>query len=63
MQQEILGFRAPFDEFSRQVIGTTATDLDQTTCQQMECTLGNAVTDSMVFARTQVGANIDFAIQ
>jgi 5'-nucleotidase len=53
----------PFEEFSREVVGQTATDLDQSTCQQMECTLGNAMTDAMEYYRRNVGANVDFALQ
>lgn len=62
LQKDILSWRQPFEAFSRVVIGQTAMDLDQSTCQQRECTLGNAVTDSMLYARRQLGASIDFAI-
>jgi len=62
LQDQILEWREPFDAFSREVVGQTTTDLDQTTCQQQECTLGNAVTDSMVYARTSIGATVDFGL-
>lgn len=63
IQQQVMDFRAPFDEFNREVIGQTETDLDQTTCQQQECSLGDAMTDAMVYYRNQNGGTIDFAIQ
>lgn len=37
LQDEVLGWRQPFDEFSKEVIGQSATDLEQSNCQQEEC--------------------------
>ena len=62
-QEEVIGWRAPFEEFNREIIGQTTTDLDQTTCQEQECTLGDAMTDAMVYYRNQNGGSIDLAIQ
>ncbi|KAL7416609.1 Metallo-dependent phosphatase-like protein [Mrakia frigida] len=62
LQADVLEWRKPFEEFSKVIIGQTATELDQSTCQTMECTLGNAVTDSMLYARTTLGADVDFAL-
>ena len=61
LQADIIEWRKPFEEFSKVVVGQTATALDQTSCQREECTLGDAVTDSMVYARTSIGAQVDFA--
>ena len=63
LQDQILEWREPFDAFSREVVGQTTTDLDQTPCLLQVCTLGNAVTDSMVYARTSIGATVDFGLQ
>ncbi|KAK9896117.1 5'-nucleotidase [Cystobasidium minutum MCA 4210] len=61
-QNQVMEWRQPFDEFNREVIGQTQTDLDQTTCQEQECTLGDAMTDAMVYYRNRNGGTVDFAL-
>lgn len=58
-QKQVTEWRKPFDEFGKVVIGRTATDLDQLLCRTQECTLGNAVTDSMLASRA---GQVDFAM-
>lgn len=36
-QNEVLEWRQPFEEFSKVIVGQTASELDQTTCQTKEC--------------------------
>ncbi|KAK3949865.1 5'-nucleotidase [Pseudoneurospora amorphoporcata] len=48
LQAQIDAWRVPFDEFSKQVIGTTNVVLDQSTCQFKECTMGNVLCDAML---------------
>lgn len=43
MQAAVMEWRAPFDEFAKEVVGTTDIVLDQTTCQTKECLLGNFI--------------------
>lgn len=62
LQGLIEGWRKPFEQFSKKVVGHTVTDLDQSACQTRECTLGNAVTDAMLYARIANGASIDGAV-
>jgi 2',3'-cyclic-nucleotide 2'-phosphodiesterase (5'-nucleotidase family) len=39
LQAQVEEWRVPFDEFGKQVIGSTNTVLDQDTCYQGECML------------------------
>jgi 2',3'-cyclic-nucleotide 2'-phosphodiesterase (5'-nucleotidase family) len=43
LDREVADWRKPFDEFSKQVVGQTSVELDQSTCQFQECTLGDVV--------------------
>jgi len=62
LEGKVTQWRVPFDELGKQIIGTAATPLDQSTCQANECTLGNAVADSMLWYRTSGGSKVDGAI-
>lgn len=48
LQAQIEEWRGPFEEFAAEVIGETTVELDQTTCQEKECTLGNVMADAML---------------
>jgi len=59
LQTQVREWAAPFLELSRQVVGKTNVLLDQSTCQQGECNIGDAVSDAVQWYR---GSNIDAAI-
>ena len=48
LQKQIDAWRVPFEEFSKQEIGTSNVILEQSTCQTMECTMGNFICDAML---------------
>ncbi|KAG8942131.1 hypothetical protein FRC03_003619 [Tulasnella sp. 419] len=62
LQEQIEQWRVPFDELGKQVIGTTNVNLDQTTCQQKECLLGNVIADAMLWYRAKAGSAVDGSI-
>ncbi|KAG5642779.1 hypothetical protein DXG03_002124 [Asterophora parasitica] len=62
LNKQIKDWRGPFEEFASVVLGTTEVELDQTTCQKKECTLGNVMCDAMLDARVSAGANVDACI-
>ncbi|KAJ4299300.1 hypothetical protein N0V90_004544 [Kalmusia sp. IMI 367209] len=62
LQAQIKAWRGPFEEFAAQVLGVSNVVLDQTTCQQKECLLGDFMADAMYEYRTSAGGNVDFAI-
>ncbi|KAJ4286178.1 hypothetical protein N0V88_008122 [Collariella sp. IMI 366227] len=47
LQGQIDAWRGPFDEFAKQEVGSSNSVLDQSTCQEKECLLGDFVTDAM----------------
>lgn len=57
LQDRILAWRKPFEEFASQVIGTTKNELDQTTCQKTDCLLGQAMVDAMLDYRRNLSKN------
>lgn len=48
LQAQIEEWRGPFEEYAAEVIGETTVELDQTTCQERECTLGNVMADAIL---------------
>lgn len=62
LQEEIEAWRIPFEEFAAEVLGTTEVELDQTTCQQQECLLGDFMADAMLAYRQNNTDNVDFAL-
>ncbi|KAG8952979.1 hypothetical protein FRC04_003431 [Tulasnella sp. 424] len=62
LQSQILEWRKKFDAIGSVVVGETSTSLDQTTCQQKECNLGDAITDAMIEYRLANGGHPDGAI-
>lgn len=59
LQAQIDEWRVPFEEFAAEVIGYSEVDLVQSTCQTVECTLGNVMTDAIVAYRSGVA---DFSL-
>ncbi|RYP05647.1 hypothetical protein DL764_003656 [Monosporascus ibericus] len=62
LQEQIEEWRGPFEEFAAEEIGTTNIELDQTTCQQQECTLGDLVSEALLQYRVDGGSDAVFAI-
>lgn len=52
LQGLVEGWREPFQEFSKKVIGQTINDLDQSTCQDVECSSLWPIFASLSPART-----------
>ncbi|RPB02586.1 5'-nucleotidase [Choiromyces venosus 120613-1] len=48
LQDQITKWRAPFEKFSREVVGRTEETLSLDPCLTEECTLGNLVSDAML---------------
>lgn len=62
LQAQIKAWRGPFEEFASEVLGKSSVELDQTTCQQQECTLGDFMADAMLSYRKNLTSDVDFAI-
>jgi 5'-nucleotidase len=62
LQEQIDEWRGPFEEFAAEVLGTSNVELDQTTCQQQECLLGDFMADAMLDFYKNNGIDVDFAI-
>ncbi|KAI0017823.1 5'-nucleotidase [Xylariomycetidae sp. FL0641] len=62
LESQIKAWEVPFEAFAAEQVGTTDVVLDQTTCQQRECTLGDVLTDAMLKYRQDAGSNASFAI-
>lgn len=62
LQAQIKAWRGPFEEFAAEVLGTSNVELDQTTCRQKECLLGDFMADAMLAYRKNNTADVDFAI-
>ena len=45
LQEQIEEWRGPFEEYAKEKIGETKVVLDQSTCQERECTLGDLVAE------------------
>ncbi|CAI6331949.1 unnamed protein product [Periconia digitata] len=62
LQAQIDEWRKPFAEFAAEVLGVSNVVLDQTTCQQQECLLGDFMADAMYSYRKSANDNVAFAI-
>ncbi|KXX81399.1 5'-nucleotidase [Madurella mycetomatis] len=61
LQEQIDEWRGPFEEYANQEIGYTNVLLDQTTCQQEECLLGDFVADAIFTYRLNGSSSPDTA--
>ncbi|KAI1264067.1 Metallo-dependent phosphatase [Xylariaceae sp. FL1019] len=52
LQEEIDAWRVPFEAYAEEKVGNTNVDLDQSTCQDKECTLGDVICDALLEYRT-----------
>ncbi|OAA51935.1 5'-nucleotidase precursor [Metarhizium rileyi] len=48
LQKNITAWRGPFEKYAAEVIGSTESVLDQTTCQKGDCLLGQVLADAML---------------
>jgi 2',3'-cyclic-nucleotide 2'-phosphodiesterase (5'-nucleotidase family) len=62
LQRQIKAWRGPFEKFAAEVIGKSEVELDQTTCQQKECLLGDFMADAMFDYRKAASPNVAFAL-
>ncbi|KAL1801522.1 hypothetical protein ACET3X_001864 [Alternaria dauci] len=62
LQEQVEEWRIPFEEFAAEVLGTSEVELDQTTCQQQECLLGDFMADAMLSYRKNNTDDVDFAL-
>jgi len=62
LQAEVNAWREPFDDYAKEVVGFITDVLDETKCQQSECTLGNYISDAILDYRLSLGAKVDGAI-
>ncbi|KAI1774444.1 Metallo-dependent phosphatase [Hypoxylon cercidicola] len=62
LQEQIDEWRVPFEAFAAQRVGTTNVVLDQSTCQEQECTLGDLVSDALLQYRIDGGSDVAFAL-
>ncbi|KAF2713778.1 Metallo-dependent phosphatase [Pleomassaria siparia CBS 279.74] len=62
LQEQIDEWRVPFETFAAEVVGQSKVELDQTTCQQKECLLGDFMADAMLSYRKNLTNNADFAL-
>ncbi|CAN9397087.1 unnamed protein product [Alternaria alternata] len=61
-QEQVEEWRIPFEEFAAEVLGTSEVELDQTTCQEQECLLGDFMADAMLAYRKNNTDDVDFAL-
>ncbi|KAF1993453.1 5`-nucleotidase protein-like protein [Amniculicola lignicola CBS 123094] len=62
LQEQIEAWRIPFEEFAAEVLGVSEVELDQTTCQEKECLLGDFMADAMLAYRLNSSDTADFAL-
>ncbi|TWU77640.1 hypothetical protein ED733_008049 [Metarhizium rileyi] len=48
LQKNITAWRGPFEKYAAEMIGSTESVLDQTTCQKGDCLLGQVLADAML---------------
>ncbi|KAI1125829.1 Metallo-dependent phosphatase-like protein [Nemania abortiva] len=62
LQAQVDAWRVPFEEFAAEEIGETSIVLDQSTCQEKECTLGDLISDAILQYRLDSGSAASFAL-
>lgn len=63
LQAQIEEWKEPFEAYSAEILGQSNVELDQTTCQQQECLLGDFMADAMLAYRRNLSAGAgDFAL-
>lgn len=62
LYSKIKSWRIPFEAFAAEIVGSTVSVLEQSTCQSRECTLGNLMADAMLAYRRANNPAVSFAI-
>jgi 2',3'-cyclic-nucleotide 2'-phosphodiesterase (5'-nucleotidase family) len=62
LQTQIETWAEPFEAFASEVLGESSVELDQTTCQDEECLLGDFMADAMLIYRQNQSDEVDFAL-
>ncbi|PSN75241.1 Metallo-dependent phosphatase [Corynespora cassiicola Philippines] len=62
LQEQIDDWRGPFEAFAAEVLGVSEVVLDQSTCQDEECLLGDFMADAMYQYRRNSSEDVAFAI-
>ncbi|KAI1637577.1 5'-nucleotidase [Biscogniauxia mediterranea] len=62
LQTQIDAWRVPFEAFAAEEVGESNIVLDQSTCQQQECTLGDLVADAILQYRLDAGSPVAFSL-
>jgi 2',3'-cyclic-nucleotide 2'-phosphodiesterase (5'-nucleotidase family) len=62
LQAQIESWEQPFRAFAAEELGTSNVVLDQETCQEQECTLGDFMADAMLTYRLNQTDTADFAL-
>lgn len=58
LQAQVDAWREPFEEFANEVVGESAVELVQETCQVEECTLGDLMADAIISYRPEAAFSI-----
>ncbi|KAI1822746.1 Metallo-dependent phosphatase [Xylaria intraflava] len=61
LQAQVDDWKKPFEEFASEEIGRSNIVLDQSTCQERECPLGDLMADAMLQYRRENGSTAAFA--
>jgi 5'-nucleotidase len=59
LQEQVDAWRGPFEEFASEVVGTTENVLDQESCQDGDCLLGQVMADAMLEYRLNLTEGSD----
>ncbi|KAI0117958.1 Metallo-dependent phosphatase-like protein [Nemania sp. FL0031] len=62
LQAQVDAWRGPFEEFAAEEVGESSIVLDQSTCQEKECTLGDLISDAILQYRLDGGSAASFAL-
>jgi 2',3'-cyclic-nucleotide 2'-phosphodiesterase (5'-nucleotidase family) len=62
LQAQVDAWRVPFEAFAAEELGTSNVVLEQETCQDEECTLGDFMADAMLAYRLNNSDTADFAM-
>ncbi|KAJ8124982.1 hypothetical protein O1611_g8658 [Lasiodiplodia mahajangana] len=62
LQAQVDAWRGPFEEFAGEEVGESSIVLDQSTCQEKECALGDLISDAILQYRLDSDSAASFAL-
>ncbi|KAI1145189.1 Metallo-dependent phosphatase-like protein [Nemania diffusa] len=62
LQAQVEAWRVPFEAFAAEVVGESHIVLDQSTCQEKECALGDLISDAILQYRLDNNSTASFAL-